>query len=116
MICRLYFRNQKESQFKQIIRKAVGKNESKAEDEEAFLDDEQPFIEEFPVAEKNEPHIITRPIIDFNKPKETAVQMPEHDFLNPYKNQNPGDIKIIDTADKIFLLPARLLKRLSVKK
>lgn len=26
--------------------------------------------------------------------------MPEHDFLNPYKNQNPGDIKIIDTADK----------------
>ena len=90
----------KESQFKQIIRKAVGKNESKAEDEEAFLDDEQPFIEEFPVAEKNEPHIITRPIIDFNKPKETAVQMPEHDFLNPYKNQNPGDIKIIDTADK----------------
>jgi len=90
----------KESQFKQIIRKAVGKNESKAEDEEAFFDDEQPFIEEFPVAEKNEPHIITRPIIDFNKPKETAVQMPEHDFLNPYKNQNPGDIKIIDTADK----------------
>ena len=87
----------KESQFKQIIRKAVGKNESKAEDEEAFFDDEQPFIEEFPVAEKNEPHIITRPIIDFNKP---AVQMPEHDFLNPYKNQNPGDIKIIDTADK----------------
>lgn len=71
----------KESQFKQIIRKAVGKNESKAEDEEAFFDDEQPFIEEFPVAEKNEPHIITRPIIDFNKPKETAVQMPEHDFL-----------------------------------
>lgn len=64
------------------------------------MDDEQPFIEEFPVAEKNEPHIITRPIIDFNKPKETAVQMPEHDFLNPYKNQNPGDIKIIDTADK----------------
>ena len=24
--------------------------------------------------------------------------MPEHDFLNPYKNQNPGDIKIIDTV------------------
>ncbi|WP_293662331.1 DNA translocase FtsK [uncultured Phascolarctobacterium sp.] len=92
----------KESQFKQILRKAVGRNA--ASTEEAFLENEQPFIEEFPVIEKNEPHIITRPIIDFNKPKETAVPMPEQDFLNPYKdqskNQASGNIKIIDTADK----------------
>ncbi|MDO5379769.1 MAG: DNA translocase FtsK [Acidaminococcaceae bacterium] len=92
----------KESQFKQILRKAVGRNA--ASTEEAFLENEQPFIEEFPVIEKNEPHIITRPIIDFNKPKETAVPMPEQDFLNPYKDQNEnqasGNIKIIDTADK----------------
>lgn len=92
----------KESQFKQILRKAVGR--TAASTEEAFLENEQPFIEEFPVIEKNEPHIITRPIIDFNKPKETAVPMPEQDFLNPYKdqskNQASGNIKIIDTADK----------------
>ncbi|MCD7874630.1 MAG: DNA translocase FtsK 4TM domain-containing protein, partial [Acidaminococcaceae bacterium] len=92
----------KESQFKQILRKAVGRNA--ASTEEAFLENEQPFIEEFPVIEKNEPHIITRPIINFNKPKETAVSMPEQDFLNPYKdhskNQASGNIKIIDTADK----------------
>ena len=92
----------KESQFKQILRKAVGRNA--ASTEEAFLENEQPFIEEFPVIEKNKPHIITRPIIDFNKPKETAVPMPEQDFLNPYKdhskNQASGNIKIIDTADK----------------
>ena len=92
----------KESQFKQILRKAVGRNA--ASTEEAFLENEQPFIEEFPVIEKNEPHIITRPIIDFNKPKDTAVPMPEQDFLNPYKdqskNQASGNIKIIDTADK----------------
>lgn len=88
----------KESQFKQIIRKAVGRNESKTE--ETFFDNEQPFIEEFPLVDKSEPHIITRPIIEFTKSKETAVPMPEHDFLNPYKNQTSGDIKIIDTADK----------------
>lgn len=92
----------KESQFKQILRKAVGRNA--ASTEEAFLENEQPFIEEFPVIEKNEPHIITRPIIDFNKPKDTAVPMPEQDFLNSYKdhskNQASGNIKIIDTADK----------------
>lgn len=92
----------KESQFKQILRKAVGRNA--ASTEEAFLENEQPFIEEFPVIEKNKPHIITRPIIDFNKPKETAVPMPEQDFLNPYKdhskNQASSNIKIIDTADK----------------
>lgn len=92
----------KESQFKQILRKAVGRNA--ANNEEAFLEHEQSFIEEFPVIEKNEPHIITRPIIDFNKPKETAVPMPEQDFLNPYKDhsksQASDNIKIIDTADK----------------
>lgn len=47
----------------------------------------KPFTEEFPVIEKDEPHIITRPIIEFNKPKETAAPMPDNDFLNPYKNQ-----------------------------
>lgn len=88
----------KESQFKQIIRKAVGRNESKTE--ETFFDNEQPFIEEFPLVDQSEPHIITRPIIELTKQKETAVPMPEHDFLNPYKNQTSGDIKIIDTADK----------------
>lgn len=53
----------------------------KAEDEEAFLDDEQPFIEEFPVAEKNEPHIITRPIIDFNKQRKQQYKCQSMIFL-----------------------------------
>lgn len=90
----------KESQFKQILRKAVGRSEVQAE--EVFFDNEEPFTEEFPVIEKDTPHIITRPIIEFNKPKETAVPMPDNDFLNPYKSQakEAAAIKIIDTADK----------------
>ena len=108
----------RESQFKQILRKAVGKSDVQAEED--FFDNEEPFTEEFPVIEKDEPHIITRPIIEFNKPKETASPMPDNDFLNPYKNQakekEAATIKIVDTADKaINEGTAKPVKRASAK-
>lgn len=104
----------KESQFKQILRKAVGKNENK--EVESFFDEEEPFLPENPIAQENKKHIVTRPIIDFKKQEETPTPMPESDFLNPYKNTPTPEIKIIDTADKknsekIEQLPQKTVER-----
>lgn len=92
----------KESPFKQILRKAVGKGANAVEQECAAQDEF--WADDFPVAEKDTPRIVTRPILKFNQPQETAVPMPEHDFLNSYKNQPAGTIKIIDTADKNIIV------------
>lgn len=91
----------KESPFKQIFRRAVGKSETNTG--ENFFE-EEPFAdqssEEVSIGKNPKPHVVTRPIINFDKKEEQPVPMPEGTFLSPYKKQSVDDIKILDTADQ----------------
>lgn len=92
----------KEGHFKQIFKKAIGKNDRQKDKlEDIFFDNDESFFDEIPQPKEEERRIITRPILDFeqkNTPREIPIIQSSGQSLKKFETS--GQVTIIDTADQ----------------